>query len=63
MGKAVEIRTCLGLRSGDDGKSMGRRDARAWYDEVPEAHLWVFHSQRKLAGICIIILIFNLLLF
>lgn len=51
MGKTVEICTRLGVRSGDDGKPMGRRDARAWHDEVPEAHLWVFYSQRKLAEI------------
>lgn len=52
MGKAIEIRTRLGVRSGDDGQSMGRRDARAWHDEVPEAHLWVLYSQCKSAEIC-----------
>lgn len=44
MGKAVEICTRLGVRSGDDGQSMGRRDARSWHDKVPETHLWILYS-------------------
>jgi hypothetical protein len=43
MGKTVEIRARLGVRSGDDGQSMGRRDARTWHDEVLEAHLWILY--------------------
>lgn len=61
MGKTVEIRTRLGVRSGDDGQSMGWRDARAWHDEVPEAHLRIFYSQRKLIEIYYFIILIVIL--
>lgn len=44
VGKTLEIRTRLGVRGGDHGKSMGRRDTRSWHDKVPETHLWLLHS-------------------
>lgn len=44
VGEAIEVRSRLGVRGGDYGQSMGRRDTRSRHDEVPEAHLWVLYS-------------------
>lgn len=45
MGEITAIRSCLGIRSGNDGKSMGRCNSRSWYDEISEAHLWILNGQ------------------
>jgi len=44
MGEIIEVRARLGIRGGDHGQSVGRRDARPRYDKVPEAHLRLLHS-------------------
>lgn len=45
MGEIAAISSCLGIRSGNDGKSMGRCNSRSWYDEISEAHLWILNGQ------------------
>lgn len=45
MGEITAICSCLGIRSGNDGKSMGRCNSRSWYDEISEAHLWILNGQ------------------
>lgn len=45
MGEITTICSCLGIRSGNDGKSMGRCNSRSWYDEISEAHLWILNGQ------------------
>lgn len=45
MGEIAAVSSCLGIRSGNDGKSMGRCNSRSWYDEISEAHLWILNGQ------------------